>query len=225
MGKKVLDVKNLTIQYRTDLETVHAVNGISFSLEKGETLGLVGETGAGKTTTALGIMGLLPERTAVIPEGSIEFEGTDLLKLSEQEMQKVRGSQISMIFQDPMTALNPVLPVGKQIGEALFLHNEENLSKDEIEKKVEETLELVGIPKARKVEYPYQFSGGMRQRVVIAIALVCNPAASDRRRAHDGSGCDDSGTDPHDDLQPSKKIWNLRYYDHPRPGRCGGDLR
>ena len=121
MGKKVLDVKNLTIQYRTDLETVHAVNGISFSLEKGETLGLVGETGAGKTTTALGIMGLLPERTAVIPEGSIEFEGTDLLKLSEQEMQKVRGSQISMIFQDPMTALNPVLPVGKQIGEALFL--------------------------------------------------------------------------------------------------------
>lgn len=110
MGKKVLDVKNLTIQYRTDLETVHAVNGISFSLEKGETLGLVGETGAGKTTTALGIMGLLPERTAVIPEGSIEFEGTDLLKLSEQEMQKVRGSQISMIFQDPMTALNPVLP-------------------------------------------------------------------------------------------------------------------
>ena len=175
MGKKVLDVKNLTIQYRTDLETVHAVNGISFSLEKGETLGLVGETGAGKTTTALGIMGLLPERTAVIPEGSIEFEGTDLLKLSEQEMQKVRGSQISMIFQDPMTALNPVLPVGKQIGEALFLHNEENLSKDEIEKKVEETLELVGIPKARKVEYPYQFSGGMKQRIVIAIALACNP--------------------------------------------------
>lgn len=121
-------------------------------------------------------MGLLPERTAVIPEGSVEFEGRDLLKLSEQEMQKVRGSEISMIFQDPMTALNPVLPVGKQIGEALFLHNDENLSKDQIEKKVEETLELVGIPKERKVEYPYQFSGGMRQRVVIAIALVCNPA-------------------------------------------------
>ncbi len=161
MGKKVLDVKNLTIQYRTDLETVHAVNGISFSLEKGETLGLVGETGAGKTTTALGIMGLLPERTAVIPEGSIEFEGTDLLKLSEQEMQKIRGSQIAMIFQDPMTALNPVLTVGKQIGEALLLHNKENLSKDEIEKKLRRRWSSWE-SQSEKVEYPYQFSGGMK---------------------------------------------------------------
>lgn len=176
MEKQVLDVKDLTIQYKTDLETVYAVNGISFSLNAGETLGLVGETGAGKTTTALGIMGLLPERTARIPEGTVTFEGRNLLTLPEQEMQKVRGSRISMIFQDPMTALNPVLPVGKQIGEALYLHNENNLSQKEIEEKVEETLELVGIPKERKVEYPYQFSGGMRQRVVIAIALVCNPA-------------------------------------------------
>ena len=176
MEKQVLDVKNLTIQYKTDLETVYAVNDVSFSLNAGETLGLVGETGAGKTTTALGIMGLLPERTARIPEGTVTFEGRNLLTLSDQEMQKVRGSSISMIFQDPMTALNPVLPVGKQIGEALYLHNEKNLSQKEIEAKVEETLELVGIPKERKVEYPYQFSGGMRQRVVIAIALVCNPA-------------------------------------------------
>ena len=175
MGKKVLDVKNLTIQYRTDLETVHAVNGISFSLEKGETLGLVGETGAGKTTTALGIMGLLPERTAVIPEGSIEFEGTDLLKLSEQEMQKVRGSQISMIFQDPMTSLNPVLTVGEQIGEALSLHNFSKKSKEEIEARVDEVLTLVGIPAGRKKDYPHQFSGGMKQRVVIAMALACEP--------------------------------------------------
>ena len=174
--EKMLDIKDLSVIYKTDLETVYAVNDVTLSLEKGATLGLVGETGAGKTTLALTLMRLLPERTALIPEVSIEFEGTDLLKLSEQGMQKVRGSQISMIFQDPMTALNPVLPVGKQIGEALFLHNEENLSKDEIEEKVGETLELVGIPKARKVEYPYQFSGGMRQRVVIAIALVCNPA-------------------------------------------------
>jgi peptide/nickel transport system ATP-binding protein len=176
MGTTVLEAENLAIRYQTDLETVYAVNGIDFSLEAGETLGLVGETGAGKTTTALGIMGLLPERTARITSGSIRFEGRDLLQLSPQEMQKVRGSSISMIFQDPMTALNPVLTVGSQIGEALYLHNEDNLSKKEIEQKVEETLELVGIPRERKKEYPYQFSGGMRQRVVIAMALVCNPA-------------------------------------------------
>ncbi|MBQ7372741.1 MAG: ABC transporter ATP-binding protein, partial [Blautia sp.] len=176
MGNPVIDVKNLSIQYKTDLETVYAVNGISFSLEEGETLGLVGETGAGKTTTALGILGLLPERTARVSEGEILFCGEDIRKLNEQQLQKIRGSSISMIFQDPMTALNPVLTVGSQIGEALYLHNEENLSQKEIDAKVEETLELVGIPKERKSEYPYQFSGGMRQRVVIAMALVCNPA-------------------------------------------------
>ena len=175
MNNKVLEVKNLSIQYQTDLETVYAVNDISFSLDEGETLGLVGETGAGKTTAALGIMGLLPERTGRVSSGEIILEGQNLLNLKEQEMQKIRGSRISMIFQDPMTALNPVLQVGTQIGEALYLHNSDNLSSQEIEKKVEETLELVGIPRERKTEYPYQFSGGMRQRVVIAIALICNP--------------------------------------------------
>ena len=175
MKNTVLEVKNLSIQYQTDLETVYAVNDISFSLDEGETLGLVGETGAGKTTAALGIMGLLPERTGRVPSGEIILEGQNLLNLKEQEMQKIRGSRISMIFQDPMTALNPVLQVGAQIGEALYLHNTDNLSSQEIEKKVEETLELVGIPRERKTEYPYQFSGGMRQRVVIAIALICNP--------------------------------------------------
>ena len=145
MKKTVLDVKNLAIQYETDLETVYAVNGISFSLDAGETLGLVGETGAGKTTTALGILGLLPERTARVTNGEVRFQDRNLLKLNEQDMLKVRGSKISMIFQDPMTALNPVLPIGKQIGEAVYLHNEDNLSQAQIEEKVEETLELVGI--------------------------------------------------------------------------------
>lgn len=171
----VLKLENLQIEYRTDLETVHAVNGISFDIKKGETVGLVGETGAGKTTTALGIMGLLPERTAKVVGGDITFEGEKLLSLSDREMEKIRGNKISMIFQDPMTALNPVLTVGRQIAEALELHNTDNMSKKEIDAKVEETLEMVGIPKQRKNDYPYQFSGGMRQRVVIAIALVCNP--------------------------------------------------
>lgn len=171
----VLKIENLSVAYETDIEAVHAVNDISLSIEKGETLGLVGETGAGKTTTALSIMGLLPERTARIRSGRIEFQGTDLLALSEKEMQHVRGDKISMIFQDPMTALNPVLTVGEQIAEALILHNTEGCTQKEIEARVEETLELVGISKERKKDYPYQFSGGMRQRVVIAIALVCNP--------------------------------------------------
>ena len=174
IGEKLLEIKDLSIVYKTDLETVRAVNGISFSLREGETLGLVGETGAGKTTTALGIMKLLPERTARITSGQILFEDRDICGLDNHEMQQIRGQKI-MIFQDPMTALNPVLTVGEQIGEALYLHHQKELSAKEIEQKVEETLELVGIPKERKNEYPYQFSGGMRQRVVIAIALVCNP--------------------------------------------------
>lgn len=171
----ILKIEDLSIIYKTDLETVYAVNGISFSLKQGETMGLVGETGAGKTTTALGLMGLLPERTARITSGKILFDGQDICAMKEHEMERVRGQKISMIFQDPMTALNPVLTVGSQIGEALYLHNADELSQKEIDKKVEETLEMVGIPKERKNEYPYQFSGGMRQRVVIAIALVCNP--------------------------------------------------
>lgn len=173
--EEVLKIENLSICYKTDLETVYAVNDISFSISAGETLGLVGETGAGKTTTALGILGLLPERTGHVTGGKVLFEGENLLNLSEHEMQKVRGQSISMIFQDPMTALNPVLTVGEQIGEALYLHHSSEMSSKEIEQKVDETLELVGIPKERGREYPYQFSGGMRQRVVIAMALVCNP--------------------------------------------------
>ena len=158
MKRTILEIKNLSIQYHTDLETVYAVNDISFSLADGETLGLVGETGAGKTSAALGILGLLPKRTGRVTSGEVLFEGADLLKLSEKEMMGVRGVKISMIFQDPMTALNPVLPVGSQIAEAIELHNMQNLPKTEIDRIVEETLEMVGIPAERKKEYPYQFS-------------------------------------------------------------------
>lgn len=175
MGEKLIDIRDLSIIYKTDLETVYAVNGIDLSLERGQTLGLVGETGAGKTTTALSILRLLPERTARVTGGEIFFEGRDILKLPESDMRSIRGSKISMIFQDPMTALNPVISVGDQIAEALLLHNGENKTRDEIEARVDEILELVGISSSRKTDYPHQFSGGMKQRVVIAIALACNP--------------------------------------------------
>ena len=175
MSEKLLEVKNLEIIYKTDLETVCAVNKINLSIDTGRTLGLVGETGAGKTTTALSLLRLLPERTARILQGEILFHGQDLLKLSEHNMRRIRGEKISMIFQDPMTALNPILTVGDQIAEALILHNDTNRSHDEINAKVEEVLEMVGIPAFRKKDYPHQFSGGMKQRVVIAIALACEP--------------------------------------------------
>ncbi len=173
--EKLLEIKDLSVIYQTDLETVYAVNGISLTLNRGETLGLVGETGAGKTTTSLAILRLLPERTAKITSGSIEFEGRDILTLSGHEMRDIRGEKISMIFQDPMTALNPVLTIGDQISEALILHNTGHHSKAEVENRMERTLEMVGIPASRKKDYPHQFSGGMKQRVVIAIALACEP--------------------------------------------------
>ena len=173
--EKMLEIKDLSVVYETDLETVYAVNGVTLSLEKGATLGLVGETGAGKTTLALTLMHLLPERTGKVTSGCITFEGENIVELPEADMRKIRGDKIAMIFQDPMTSLNPVLTVGEQIAEALYVHNESGRSKEEIEARVDETLTLVGIPPARKHEYPHQFSGGMRQRVVIAIALSCEP--------------------------------------------------
>ena len=171
----ILDIKNLKVIYQTDLETVAAINGIDLTISKGKTLGLVGETGAGKTTTALSIMRLLPERTGKILSGEIHFSGQDLLKLPLQEMRKVRGNQIAMVFQDPMTSLNPVMTVGEQIAEAINLHNPD-LSAAETEKIVENALSMVGILPSRKIEYPHQFSGGMKQRVVIAMAIVCEPS-------------------------------------------------
>lgn len=172
--EKMLDIKDLSVIYKTDLETVYAVNDVTLSLEKGATLGLVGETGAGKTTLALTLMRLLPERTGKITSGSITFEGESIVDLPEAHMRKIRGDKIAMIFQDPMTSLNPVLTVGEQIMEVIENHNT-SLSKQEARKWAENMLERVGIPAERFGEYPHQFSGGMKQRVVIAIALACNP--------------------------------------------------
>lgn len=169
----LLRVKDLRIHFEMEKEVVEAVNGISFDLLKGETLGFVGETGAGKTTTALGIMRLIQSPPGRIVEGSIELEGEDLLAKSEAEMRKIRGNKISMIFQDPMTSLNPVLTVGDQIQEVVRLHND--ISDAEAAQRTIDMLEMVGIPGERYNEYPHQFSGGMKQRVVIAIALACNP--------------------------------------------------
>ena len=169
----VLDVKDLTIEYRTRKSVVQAVNGISFQVPRGTTLGLVGETGAGKTTTALGIMGLIPTPPGKVVAGEIDFDGENLLAKSKTEMRAIRGKKISMIFQDPMTALNPIMSVGEQICEVIRLH--EKISKHEAAAKAKEMLEMVGIPGERSNEYPHQFSGGMKQRVVIAIALACNP--------------------------------------------------
>ena len=169
----LLEIKDLSIQYVTDESVVSAVNGISLTLDEGTTLGLVGETGAGKTTTALGIMRLVPDPPGKITGGQILYRGEDLFQKSEREMRKIRGKDISMIFQDPMTALNPVHPVGRQIAEVIKLH--QNCSAKEAAKRAGEMLEKVGIPAERAADFPHQFSGGMKQRVVIAIALACDP--------------------------------------------------
>jgi len=173
MENKILEIKDLTIQYKTDSGLVKAVNNLSFSVSKGESLGLVGETGAGKTTTALGIMNLVPDPPGKIVGGDIIFEGENLLELDKRGLRKVRGNRISMVFQDPMTSLNPVMTVGRQIAESIRIHRK--LRRIDAEKKAVEILEMVGIPGERFGEYPHQFSGGMKQRVVIAIALSCNP--------------------------------------------------
>ena len=171
---KQLEVKDLHVHYITDTALVKAVNGVSFSLDKGETLGLVGETGAGKTTTALALLRLVPNPPGKIVGGSIFLEGEELLKYKESEMRKLRGNKIAMIFQDPMTSLNPVLPVGDQIAEVIKFHNK-GISLADANKRAAAMLETVGIEAGRMGEYPHQFSGGMKQRVVIAIALACNP--------------------------------------------------
>ena len=169
----LLDIDHLTVNYELEDETVEAVRDVSFKVEKGKTLGLVGETGAGKTTTALAILNLIPDPPGVIKGGKIMLDGENVLEKSMKEMTHIRGKEVSMIFQDPMTSLNPVFTVGDQIAEALMIH--ENLDKGAAFKKAQEMLEIVGIPGERAHEYPHQFSGGMKQRVVIAMALIAEP--------------------------------------------------
>ena len=176
MNDNLLNIKDLSIIYKTDLETVYAVNGLNITLEKGKSLGLVGETGAGKTTSALSIMRLLPERTGHITNGTITFDGKPILELSDKEMREIRGSKISMIFQEPMTSLNPLIKVGKQVEENLLEHMEKKDRKLAKEKTLE-MLKKVGLSDENKIygTYPHQLSGGMRQRIMIAMALINTP--------------------------------------------------
>lgn len=169
----LLEVKNLTVYYHTADGIVHAVENLSFAVREGSTLGLVGETGAGKTTAVKAVMRILPDPPAKVHSGEILFEGEDVLEKSQKEMRQIRGKQISMIFQDPMTSLNPVMTVSEQIAEVLRLHNK--YSKKEAKQKALEMMEVVGIKRERGDDYPHQFSGGMKQRIVIAIALACSP--------------------------------------------------
>ena len=169
----VLDIKNLTVHFVVDGVTVEAVNDVTLTVNEGETLGLVGETGAGKTTTALAALHLVPDPPGIIKSGEITVCGHNIMTATTKQLEKIRGEEISMIFQDPMTSLNPVFTVGEQIAESIILH--QGLSKTEANEKAGDMLEIVGIPRTRANDYPHQFSGGMKQRVVIAIALACNP--------------------------------------------------
>ena len=174
MSETILSIENLRIHFETFAGEVQAIRGVNLKLEKGETLALVGESGSGKSVTAKSIMKLL-SNNAVVKEGTIIFKGENILEKSERDMQSIRGKKIAMIFQDPMTSLDPTMKIGKQITEVIIKH--EKASKEEANKRAEELLELVGIPNAkeRMKQYPHQFSGGQRQRIVIAIALACNP--------------------------------------------------
>ena len=217
----ILEVKDLKTRFYTQDGTVHAVNGVSFSLDEGEVLGIVGESGCGKSVSMLSLLRLIPVPPGKVTDGEVLFEGRDLLKMTDDEIRQVRGNRIAMIFQDPMTSLNPVLTIKQQVSEALQLHL--GMDKETARERSIELLTMVGIPSAgdRIDDYPHQFSGGMRQRVMIAMALACNPQIL--------IGRDDSGPDRRSSQAPAGRHRDGRDLDHPRyePAgpNCGSDQR
>ena len=223
-GIPLLQIKALHTQFETKQGTVRAVDGLSLDLYEGEVLGLVGESGCGKTMTALSIMRLLPGNGQAVA-GEIEFEGKNLLECNSEEMKKIRGGQIAMIFQEPMTALTPTMTIGRQISEAMEIHLD--LSRDEARERALELLEHVGIPspRARFDNYIHQFSGGMRQRVMIAIAFSCEPRSAASRRADHGAGRDGAGADPGPDQAAGAGGRHDSAVHHSRHGHRGRQLR
>ena len=175
MDKKIVEFKNLSISFKIDEGIVRAVNDVSFEVRKGEVLGIVGESGCGKSVTSMSLMRLLPVPPTIYESGSINLNGVDILSLSEEEMREKRGSEVAIIFQEPMTSLNPVMKIGHQISEVMLIH--QKISKSEAKKRAIELINLVGIPRAESIfnSYPHELSGGMRQRIMIAIAVACNP--------------------------------------------------
>jgi len=220
MAKTILEVRDLRVSFQVYGGEVQAVRGVNFQVKEGEAVAIVGESGSGKSVTAQAIMRLIPTPPARIKEGAILLEGQDLAALSEKEMQKVRGNKIGMIFQDPMTSLNPTMTIGMQIMEGLIQH--QRLSKSAAKERAIELLAMVGIsnPETRIKQYPHQMSGGMRQRVMIAMAL-----AAHRRRTDHGAGRDDSGANFAAHEGASAENENVDHSDHARFGHCGRTVR
>ncbi len=214
----LLDIVDLAVRFRTLRGPVHAVNGVSLTVDQGETVALVGESGSGKSVTALAVLGLLAP-TATVSRGRIEFEGRDLRALPDSGMRALRGGSISMVFQDPMTSLNPLMTVGAQVREIIEAHT--GLRRKPAQHRAIELLDHVGIPDPadRAKQFPHQFSGGMRQRAVIAIAIACNPKLADRRRADHGTRCDDASPDPRPAARSDQRVPDGPAPDHPRPRR------
>ena len=217
MSTPLLQVKNLCTSFDVDAGEVRAVNGISFSLDKGKVLGIVGESGSGKSVTAYSIMRILVE-PGRIKSGEILFDGQDIVKFSKKQMSEFRGKRVSIIFQDPMTSLNPTYTIGNQLREAILLHT--NRNHEQANARAVEMLKLVGVnePEKRLKQYPHELSGGMRQRVMIAMALACEPDPH-CRRAHHRAGRDHSGADSGIDEGPAKEAGHGHHHDYARPGR------